>query len=389
MAKRSYGSEELSAIERWLEANDDSKSELLVKDLAAEVRESFNALHVLPTNSAMGALHLPLQLIGVGPGDEVIVDPIVTFAGMAVMYQNAVPVFADIETDTFNISSSSIRERITERTRAIICTHHFGSACSMNEIKAVAKEFKLIVIEDCAHALWSTYNGTYAGLCGDFAAFSFNHRKQLSTGQGGFLIVNNPAYVETLNSRAFGRIPGSLSWNYQMSGIVAAVALAQWPRVTGYIEQDKAYAKLYTDAVGNSPLLIPQRIPKENVSTYHIWGALFRGDDYGVSYESFMERLKGFGGDYFLPSFIPTGTFGLSPSPVYKYPIFREPIAYGKGCPVRCPLYKGRYNTSDGICPNAEYVVPRLLNTVLSPLQPDRMSRYVDALRKTIRYYSS
>src|SRR5712691_11327883 len=127
MARRSYGNEELSMVVRWLEANDDSRSELLVKELAAVISASLDGRHVLPTNSAMAALHLPLQLIGVGPGDEVIVDPIVTFAGMAVMYQNAVPVFADVEADTFNISPASIRKRITDRTKAIICTHHFGS----------------------------------------------------------------------------------------------------------------------------------------------------------------------------------------------------------------------------------------------------------------------
>jgi perosamine synthetase len=388
MAKRAHGQEEIALIARWLEENDDSKSELLVKELAALIRGSLDAPHVLPTNSAMGALHLPLQLIGVGPGDEVIVDPIVTFAGMAVMYQNAVPVFADVERDTFNISPESIRSRITERTRAIICTHHFGSACSMNEIMAIAKEHGLTVIEDCSHALRSTYNGRHAGLIGDFAAFSFNHRKQLSTGQGGFLVVNNPTYIEAVNSRSFGRIPASLSWNYQMSGLVAALSIAQWPRVPDYVAEDMAYAKQYTQAVGNSPLLVPQRVLPGNVSSYHIWAAVFKGDEHGVAYEDFMGKLRGFGGDYFLPSFIPTGTFGLAPSPVYKYPIFREPIAYGKGCPVRCPLYTGHYDTSDGICPNAEYVVPRLFNTVLSPLRPERMSKYVEALHKTIRHYS-
>jgi len=388
MAKRSYGNEELAMLVRWLEANDDSKSELLVKELAGVISASLAGRHVAPTNSAMAALHLPLQLIGVGPGDEVIVDPIVTFAGLAVMYQNAVPVFADIEPDTFNISPASVRQRITPRTRAIICTHHFGSICAIDEIVSIAKESGLIVIEDCSHALRATHRGIHAGLFGDFAAFSFNHRKQLSTGQGGFLVVNNTEYVEKLTRRAFGRIPESLSWNYQMSGIIAAIALAQWPRVEGYVAQDMEYSRLYSAAVGGSPLLAPQRLPQENVSSAHVWAAVFKGDEYGVNYDDFIRTLRGFGGDYFLPSFIPTGTFGLPPSPVYKYPVFREPVAYGVGCPVRCPLYEGTYDTSDGLCVNAEYVVPRLLNTVLSPLTPERMSIYVEALHQTLRYYA-
>lgn len=388
MARRTYGQEEILAIQRWLDNNDDSKSEGMIKELGAMLTDALQARHVSPLNSAMAALHLPLQIIGAGPGDEVIVDPIVTFAGMAVMYQNAVPVFADIERDTFNISPASIRARITERTRAIICTHHFGSICDMDAIMAIGRQFNLPVIEDCSHALHSTRNGTLAGLFGDFAAFSFNHRKQLSTGQGGFLVVNNEAFVDKVTSRSFGRIPASLSWNYQMSGLVAALALAQWPRSSGYVAEDMEYAKRYTQAIGGSPLLRPQRVLDGNVSSFHIWAAVFTGEKHGVDYGDFMSTLKEFGGDYFLPSFIPSGTFGLPPSPVYKYPIFREPIAYARGCPVRCPLYEGHYRTDDGLCENAEYVVPRLFNTVLSPLKPERMDRYVDALQKTIAHYS-
>jgi perosamine synthetase len=388
MAERAFGREEIARIERWLTDNDDSKSEQLVKELGEVVRETLQAPYVQPTNSAMAALHIPLQLAEVGPGDEVIVDPIVTFAGLAVMDQNAVPVFADIDADTFNMSPASVRERITDRTRAIICTHHFGSICDMAELMAIAREHSLVVIEDCSHAMKSTAKGRFAGLFGDFAAFSFNHRKQLSTGQGGFLVVNNQRYIETLKGRAFGRIPSALSWNYQMSGLVAAIALAQWERVDDYIRQDTDFAKRYTDAVGDSPILRPQHVPAGNVSTYHIWAAVFQGDQHGIDYDEFMKTLRANGGDYFLPSFIPMGVFGLPPGPVYKYPIFREPIAYGKGCPVRCPLYKGQYDVSDGLCRNAEYVVPRLFNTVLSPLRPSRMQGYVDALHKTIRHYS-
>ena len=387
MARRSHGAEELAMISRWLEDNEDSRSELLIKELAAVISATFDGRHVHPTNSAMAALHLPLQLLGVGPGHEVIVDPIVTFAGLAVMYQNAVPVFADIERDTFNMSPASVLERLTPRTKAIICTHHFGSVCNVEALLDIARRHGLALIEDCSHAIRATRNGVLAGMFGDFAAFSFNHRKQLSTGQGGFLLVNNPAYVEKLQRRAFGRIPESLSWNYQMSGLVAAIAIAQWPRVAGYVAEDMRYGDLYNAAVAGSRLLEPQRIPPENVSSRHVWAAVFRGDDHGVRYDRFMETLRGFGGTYFLPSFIPAGTFGLAPSPVYKYPIFREPVAYGSGCPVRCPLYEGQYDTSDGLCPTAEDVVPRLLNTVLSPLPPERMDGYVEALHKTVRHF--
>jgi perosamine synthetase len=388
VATRQHSGEELDRVREWLEGNQDSRAESMIGDLESMIAEEYPAKRVMATNSAMGALHLALQTIDVGPGDEVIVDPIVVFGGMAAMYQHAVPVFADVDRETYNMSPTSVAERITPRTTAIICTHHFGSACEIEAIVEIGREHGIPVIEDCAHALYATRNGTYAGLIGDFSAFSFNHRKQLSTGQGGFLLINNEDYVERSLDKGFGRVPSRLNWNYAMAGVVAAVALAQWPRARGYVETDHELALLYERAIEGCPWMASQAILPENWTSYHIWAATFTGDEHGIDYEEFMTALRENGADYFLPSFMPYGAFGLDPSPAYRYPLFSEPRAYKGGCPTRCPHYDGEVDYGEGLCPNAEYLVPRLFNTVLSPVEDERVKRYADGLAKTISAFS-
>jgi dTDP-4-amino-4,6-dideoxygalactose transaminase len=164
--------------------------------------------------------------------------------------------------------------------------------------------------------------------------------------------------------------------------------MAQWDRAKSYVQRDHDLALLYTEAIGDCPWIVPQQIPAENWSAYHIWAAEFRGDEHGIPYADFMTALRANGGDYFLPSFVPYGAFGLDPSPVYRYPLFSEPLAYGLGCPIRCPHYHGHSDYSAGLCPAAEHLVPRLLNTVLSPISDERVQRYADGLAQTVRQYA-
>src|SRR5262249_5579596 len=139
MATRTYGNEEIENLRRWFDSNEDSASERLVRELESIVAIDYPCERVLATNSAMGALHIALQTVGVGQGGDVIDDPIGVFAGMATMYHNAVPVFADVLATTFNMDPASLESRISERTRAIIVTHHFGNVADMSSIIEIAK----------------------------------------------------------------------------------------------------------------------------------------------------------------------------------------------------------------------------------------------------------
>lgn len=161
------------------------KSELFEKKFAKE----FNIQNCTAVNSGTSSLHLALRCLDIKKGDEVILSPQTFIAtGFAILYCNAKPVFADIQIDTGNICPNSIREKITSKTRAIMAVHWGGYPCDLDEINSIAKEKKIFVVEDAAHALGSSYKKRLVGEISDFTCFSFQAKKHLTTGDGGMLV---------------------------------------------------------------------------------------------------------------------------------------------------------------------------------------------------------
>lgn len=152
---------------------------------------------VFLTTSGTAALELATMVLGVGPGDEIIV-PSFTFSSVAnaVVLRGATPVFVDVEPNWFNIDPNAIELAITERTKAIIVVHYAGVICDMERITAIARRHGVRIIEDAAHAIGSSRSGRPAGSFGDMAAFSFHYTKNISCGEGGCLVVNDPALLQ-------------------------------------------------------------------------------------------------------------------------------------------------------------------------------------------------
>src|SRR5437764_256070 len=153
------------------------------------------ARHGVAMNSAMSVLHAAVAAAEAGAGDEVLCDPICVFGAVAAMYNNAVPVFVDIDPVTMNMDPDRIEERITERTKAMIVTHVWGLPAEMDRIVAVARRHGLVVIEDCAHALFATYQGKAAGTWGDIGSFSFQMSKQMGLGDGGMGVTDSEEWA--------------------------------------------------------------------------------------------------------------------------------------------------------------------------------------------------
>ncbi|MDQ3917965.1 MAG: DegT/DnrJ/EryC1/StrS family aminotransferase [Acidobacteriota bacterium] len=389
MANRFYDDDDLKSVRRWFEGNQDSASEKMVAEFEAAFGEAVGATHVAAVANAMHGLQMALQACYVGPGDEVIVDPIVVFGGLAAMYCNAVPVFADIDPRTFNMSPESLRAKITPRTRAVICTHFGGLPCEMDEIVSVAREHNLVVIEDCAHALYATYKGRPAGLIGDVGVFSFNHRKQLSTGQGGAMTFANEKLYQEVRRLHFGRVPARISWNAQMPGVVAAVALSQLPKSRRYVEDDHRNAELMDQAVAGCAFIAPQSVPGHSWSAQHLWTADYRGEEHGIPMDDFRRACQEEGADYFLFGFMPANWQGIKASPAYAYPVFTDPAGCGNGCSAACPRYDGGESLRErNVCENAERISPRLINTTLSPISQERVERLAEGLHRAVRRFS-
>lgn len=161
------------------------------------MEEKFGAEKVLLTTSGTAALDMALLLCDLRPEDEVIL-PSYTFSSTAnsVILGGGKPVFVDVRPDTMNIDENKLEAAITERTRAIVAVHYAGVACEMDAISAVAEKYGLRVIEDAAQGVMAKYKGRYLGTLGDFGCYSFHETKNYSMGEGGAIVINDPAFIE-------------------------------------------------------------------------------------------------------------------------------------------------------------------------------------------------
>jgi dTDP-4-amino-4,6-dideoxygalactose transaminase len=376
MTQRYFDSENLAMVKEVLDAGCPASHEgkmtpRLEKAFAAEM----GARHAVGVSSGMAALHACVAAADASAGDEVICDPMVQFGSAAIMYNNAVPVYADVKYDTHLIDPKSIAARVTERTKAILCTHLWGLPCDMDEIMAIARRHNLLVIEDNAHALFAQYKGRTTGTLGHMAEFSFQIAKQLGVGDGGMATTNDDFLHERL--RVYSGIRNlctfpELMWNYRMSELVAAVALVQLGRARKYVEQGIAAAKIYSDAVRDIPWIRTQAVPPDRTHVYHLWAGVFEGDKHGIDRAEFGRRLE---------QVKCQKMFGYIQYPAYLHEVIRKPLAYKRGCPIYCPHHKGTVQYQPGLCPVAEDLMPRLI-LIGAVGTPEEHKRNAEKLRQ-------
>jgi dTDP-4-amino-4,6-dideoxygalactose transaminase len=358
MTVRIFDHEDLAAVKRVLDSGDlCSVSGTVSREFEEAFAQMIGCKRAVAVNSGMAALHCAVYAAGAGAGDEVICDSMVQFGSMAAIYNNAVPVFADVQRDTHLIDPESVRQRITPRTKAIICTHLWGLPCDMDPIMQIAAEHGLAVIEDNAHALFAEYKGRVTGTLGHMAEFSFQMSKQLALGDAGMVTTTEERFVEGLvdgsGIRGLATFP-KMMWNYRLNEVVAAIGLVQLKRARGYVESAIANAQPYEEAIRGVEWIRPQRVPGDRKHSYHIWGAAFEGDRFGITRERFVAAIEAAGVN------INVGYIQKAP---YLYDTYTVPLAYGRGCPMHCPLQLREMNYRPGLCPVAEDLMPRLMIT--------------------------
>jgi len=223
--------------------------------------------------SCTDALHLAIDALGIGEGDEVITTPFTFFATVeAILYTGATPVFVDIEPDTLNIDISQIEANITERTRAILPVHLFGHPSDMTKIVQIAKKHRLKVIEDCAQSFGAEVKGKKAGSFGDAGCFSFYPSKNLGGyGDGGMIILNNPRLAERIRELRNHGSKGSykhkrVGFNSRLDEIQAGMLLIKFENIDEYNSKRRRNAALY-----NSLLSDKVKCPVEKQGAYHVY----------------------------------------------------------------------------------------------------------------------
>ncbi len=235
------------------------------------VARATGSKYAVAVNSGTSALHLCVKAAGIHDGDEIVTTPF-SFVASAncVLFERAVPVFADIDPDTYNLDPSLIERAITPRTRAILAVHVFGRPCAIDAIVRIAAEHGLEVIEDACEALGATYRGGAAGSFGRSGAFAFYPNKQITTGEGGMIVTSDERVAKSCRSwRNQGRAEQSqwlqherLGYNYRLSDINCALGISQLRRLPEILARRRKVAELYDEALGQIPQIVRPSVPE-------------------------------------------------------------------------------------------------------------------------------
>ena len=348
----------------------------------------FGVRYAVAQVNGTATLHSALVAAGVGAGDEVIVPPLTMMSTtFSVLQAGAVPVFCDVDSATFTINPVSIGESITPRTKAIITVSLFGLPPDMDPIVELAVEHDLCVIEDNAQCFLGYYKGRIAGSIGHMASYSFQVSKHLTCGEGGVLISDNENLAE--RARRFGSLGYAsvgadasqakvtreaiqdpayerhavLGWNYRMSDLSAAVALAQTERIEGLVDRRVQNADLYAEAHQGCSWLRPQVVPDDYVHSWWAYPLRLENEDQ-FDWRDFRKKYVDFGGD------------GIYAAWQLNY---LEPVLRGQKL--------GSQQFEVGLCPVAESLQAKLLLLKTNYMDSGKAERQAEALKNTIGFF--
>lgn len=363
-----------------------------VRAFEAAFAKKFKVKHAVGFNSATTALHAAIVALEIGPGDEVIVPPYTMSASAtAILMNGAVPIFADIDQNTFCIDPASVEKRITKYTKAIMVVNLYGQAADFSRLLRIAKKHKLNIIEDNAQSPGATWRGKYTGTIGDIGVFSLNVHKTMQTGEGGVLITNNPKYalraqlcrnhgeavVDGMEEYTAGPIFGS---NYRMSEITAALARVQLSRLAYLTQKRVVLAERLTKGLSKIPGLTPPVIAPGNTHVYYRYAIKIDEKKFGLSRAQLADAMKAEG--------FPISKGYLTP--LHLLPVFQQQKAFNHThFPFKSNYYGGKPNYRKGICPVVERLEDKEL-TLTDVCQYPNTAKHADlflqALKKVIAH---
>ncbi len=262
LSEPSLGEAELVYLRQCIEENWVSSKGRFVHEFESLFASIHGHEDAVSTNTGTAALHLALLVLGVGPGDEVLV-PALTFAASAnvIRYVGATPVFVDVDPDTYTIDPAAAQAALTPRTRAAVVVHLYGHPVNMTAFAGFARAHGLGVVEDATEALGSRYHGELCGTLADVGCFSFNGNKIITTGGGGMVLARDPARLERVRHLSLqARVPGTreylhdeVGYNYTLSNLQAAVGLAQLERLDDLVARRRVLARRYAEGLAAVP----------------------------------------------------------------------------------------------------------------------------------------
>lgn len=389
-AKR-YGSEELEQLEEALDQQTLFYAQgTKVKALEAAFAQAVGAGFAVATSSGTSALHAALIALGISPGDEVITTPITDIGTLVpILYQNAVPVFADLDPHTYNLDPQSVAARVSPRTRAIVAVHLAGNACDLSALQTIADRHNLFLIEDCAQAHGCAYEGRPVGTTGQIGCFSFNEFKHIACGDGGVAVTRDPQLAHRLRlatDKGYDRSPDALvrqaqflANNYRLTELQGAVALAQLPKLGAIVARRRAWCgQLSERLAGIAGLSLPRITPGCDPSW---WFYLLRViPDVLTDADAFAAGLRAEG--------LPASAHYIGKC-IYEYPLFADHCAFARSDGAPPPAYAS-YPYHHGQCPTAESIlntgVQIAINEGYSQSDLDESVRAIDRLARWFQH---
>ncbi len=357
-----------------------------VRQFEREFAAYHSVKYAVAFNSATAALHAAVVAVGVQPGEEVIVPPY-TFTSTATcaLMHNAIPVFADIEDETCCLDANTVEANISALTRAMIPVHLFGHPAKMNALLAVARRHRLKVIEDCAQAPGARYHGQLVGTMGDCGVFSFTENKNITTGEGGMLITNDPQIanlgqmvrnhgemiLETQKERTYHS--AFLGWNYRMTEMEAALGSVQLRKLDRLNEQRNELAGYLSERLRPLPGLAPVGTQPGCTHAFYIFAFKYDAVAAGLARADFARGVA---------------AEGVSLGVGYVRPLYLTPI-YHENRAAAFQFYRGKARYERGTCPVAERMHERdllLLGIVRPPCTTADMDDVVAAMVKVLEH---
>ncbi len=310
-----------------------------VPEFEAAFRDYVGCKYAVAVNSGTSGLHLALRAMGVGRGDEVITTPFSFIASSnCILFEDARPVFVDVDPETWNIDSTRIEGAITPKTKALLPVDAFGQPADMDPILAIARRHGLRVLEDSCEALGATYQGRKAGTLGEAGVFGFYPNKQVTTGEGGMIVTNDETIYHLASSmRNQGREGMGwlghkrLGYNYRLSDINCALGIAQMKRVEEILAKRQKVAAMYVDRLAGEKRVRMQKIlPGCHISWFVLVVRL--NDDYSTTdRDRMIETLRGRG----------IGASNYFP-PIHLQPFYVEQFGYQRGMFPICEALSDR-----------------------------------------------
>ena len=362
LLKKEVGREELRQLKSVIKSGKlfhGTKVEQFRNDFA----KLYGVRYAITSTSGTAAIHVAVAMLNPNPGDEIIVPPITDMGTIIpIMYQNAIPIFADVHPDTWMINPEVLEKTITPKTKAIIVVHLFGGVCDMDAIIEIAQKHNLPVIEDCAQAHGAEYKNQLVGTIGDIGCFSFQHTKQITTGDGGMTITNNSEYGNIgmlFVDKGWNRsAPGArqypiLGMNYRMTELQAAVGIAQLRKLKSIAERRNRNGNLLNELLMKVDGIKPQQIDEGNKNTY-LYYTFTVEPDLPFTAENLARKLSGQG--------IPASTHYIG-KPIFlcSEPLMKKQLYGNSHFPFDYPNTRQEITYEPGMCPVAGDILRRLV----------------------------